>query len=51
MMISSDGATVRALGIELRKINVNIKDSNYLDFLSVCIEENLSAEGNLINII
>ena len=36
---------------ELRTIEVDIKDKEYLDFLSVCIEEELSVEKKLQNII
>ncbi|MCA9827485.1 MAG: hypothetical protein KC444_03715 [Nitrosopumilus sp.] len=35
----------------MRKIEVNIKDKDYLDFLSVCINEKLSVEEKLKNII
>ena len=35
----------------MRKINLDIKDKEYLDFLSVCIEEELSVEKKLQNII
>jgi len=35
----------------LKKINVEIKDKEYLDFLSVCIDEELSVEEKLKNII
>jgi len=35
----------------LRKINVDIRDKEYLDFLSVCIDEELSVEEKLKNII
>jgi len=36
---------------ELRKIEIKIKDKDYLDFLSICIDEELSAEDKLKNII
>ena len=35
----------------MRKINLDIKDKDYLDFLSVCIEEELTVEEKLKNII
>jgi len=35
----------------LRKIEIGVKDKDYLDFLSVCIEEELSVEDKLKNII
>jgi len=35
----------------LRKIKIGVKDKDYLDFLSVCIEEELSVEDKLKNII
>jgi len=35
----------------LRKIEIGIKDKDYLDFLSVCIEEELTVEDKLKNII
>ncbi len=35
----------------MRKINVEIKDKEYLDFLSVCIEDDLSMEEKLKAII
>jgi len=38
-------------GIKLRKIEIGIKDKDYLDFLSICIEEELSVEDKLKNII
>jgi len=36
---------------ELRKINLDVKDQDYLDFLSNCIEEELLVEEKLKNII
>lgn len=36
---------------ELRKIHLDVKDQDYLDFLSICIEEDLSVEDKLKNII
>ena len=38
-------------GATLRKIEVDIKDKDYLDFLTVCIEENLSVEAKIKDII
>jgi len=38
-------------GIKLRKIEIGVKDKDYLDFLSICIEEELSVEDKLKNII
>ena len=38
-------------GVTLRKIEVEIKDKDYLDFLSVCVEDELSVEKKLQNII
>jgi hypothetical protein len=38
-------------GAALRRINVDIKDKEYLDFLSVCIEDELSVEEKLKSII
>ncbi|PIW33079.1 MAG: hypothetical protein COW27_01905 [Nitrosopumilales archaeon CG15_BIG_FIL_POST_REV_8_21_14_020_37_12] len=35
----------------LRRINIDINDRDYLDFLSVCIEDDLSVEEKLKNII
>ncbi|MCH2406283.1 hypothetical protein HX860_01890 [Marine Group I thaumarchaeote] len=35
----------------MRKIEIGIKDKDYLDFLSICIEEELSVEDKLKNII
>jgi hypothetical protein len=35
----------------LRKIEIKIKDKDYLDFLSICIDDGLSMEGKLKNII
>ena len=35
----------------MRKIEIRIKDADYLDFLSVCINEELSVEKKLQNII
>jgi hypothetical protein len=37
--------------VELRRIDLDIKYKEYLDFLSVCIEEELSVKKNLQNII
>ena len=37
--------------VELRKINLDLKDKDYLDFLTLCIEDELSVEENLKNII
>ncbi len=36
---------------DLRKIELEIKDKDYFDFLSICIEQELSIEDNLKNII
>jgi len=36
---------------ELRKIEIRIKDKDYLDFLSICIDDELSVENKLKNII
>lgn len=36
---------------ELRKINIDVKYQDYLDFLSICIEEELAVEEKLKNII
>lgn len=36
---------------DLRKIELEIKDKDYFDFLSICIEQELSIEENLKNII
>jgi hypothetical protein len=36
---------------ELRKIEIGIKDKDYLDFLSICIDDELSVEDKLKNII
>jgi len=36
---------------ELREIKIPIKDKDYLDFLSVCVDEELSVEDKLKNII
>ena len=36
---------------ELGKIDIEIKDKEYLDFLSVCINEDLSVEEKLKNIV
>ena len=36
---------------DLRKIKLEIKDKDYFDFLSICIEQDLSIEDNLKNII
>ena len=38
-------------GVELRKIEINMKDKDYLDFLSISINAELSVEENLKNII
>jgi len=35
----------------LRKIEIDILDKDYLDFLSTCIDEELSVEAKLQNII
>jgi len=35
----------------LRKIELGIKDADYFDFLSVCVDEELSVEEKLKNII
>ncbi|QLH04728.1 hypothetical protein C5F49_04930 [Nitrosopumilus oxyclinae] len=35
----------------MRKIEIDVKDKDYLDFLSVCINEELSVEAKLKNII
>jgi len=35
----------------MRKIKIDILDKDYLDFLSVCIDEELSVEEKLKNII
>jgi hypothetical protein len=35
----------------LKKIEIDILDKDYLDFLSVCIDEELSVEEKLKNII
>ncbi|MBT8242862.1 MAG: hypothetical protein HKP34_04025 [Nitrosopumilus sp.] len=35
----------------MRKIEIDILDKDYLDFLSVCIDEELSVEEKLKNII
>jgi hypothetical protein len=35
----------------LRRIEIDILDKDYLDFLSICIEEELSVEDKLKNII
>ncbi|MHA7647159.1 hypothetical protein [Nitrosopumilus sp. S4] len=35
----------------MRKIEIDVKDKDYLDFLSVCINEELSVEDKLKNII
>lgn len=37
--------------LDLRKIELEIKDKDYFDFLSICIEQELSIEDNLKNII
>jgi len=36
---------------ELRKINLDLKDKDYLDFLTLCIEDKLSVEEKLKSII
>ena len=38
-------------GASLRTIEIDIKNGDYLDFLSVCIDEELSIEKKLQNII
>jgi hypothetical protein len=35
----------------LRRIEIDIVDKDYLDFLSICIDEELSVEDKLKNII
>jgi hypothetical protein len=35
----------------LRRIEIDILDKDYLDFLSICIDEELSVEDKLKNII
>ena len=35
----------------MRKIEIGIKDSEYFDFLSICINDELSVEEKLKNII
>jgi hypothetical protein len=35
----------------LRKIEIKIQDKDYFDFLSICINADLSVEENLKNII
>ena len=35
----------------MRKINLDIEDEEYLDFLSICIEDNLKVEDKLKAII
>jgi len=35
----------------LRKIEIDVLDKDYLDFLSICIEEELTVEDKLKNII
>ncbi|KAF6250141.1 MAG: hypothetical protein DSN69_00675 [Nitrosopumilus sp. YT1] len=45
------GEFCQSSGVELRKIEIGIKDKDYLDFLSICIEEELSVEDKLKNII
>ncbi|MCH7560926.1 MAG: hypothetical protein QQN62_04345 [Nitrosopumilus sp.] len=35
----------------MRRIEIDIVDKDYLDFLSICIEEELSIEDKLKNII
>jgi hypothetical protein len=37
--------------VTLRKIQIEIKDQDYLDFLSICIDEELTVESKLKNII
>ena len=37
--------------ISLRRINVDVSDKEYLDFLSVCIKDSLSVEDKLKAII
>ena len=36
---------------ELRKIEIKLKDKDYFDFLSISIDQELSVENNLKNII
>ena len=38
-------------GTELRKIEIKLKDKDYFDFLSISIDQELSVEDNLKNII
>jgi len=35
----------------LRKIEIKLEDKDYLDFLSICINQDLTVEENLKNII
>ncbi len=35
----------------MRRIKIDVIDRDYLDFLSICIEEDLSVEAKLKNII
>ncbi|MCV0391698.1 MAG: hypothetical protein K5790_00200 [Nitrosopumilus sp.] len=35
----------------MRKVEIDVKEQDYLDFLSVCIEEKISVEEKLKNII
>ncbi|MCV0431587.1 hypothetical protein [Nitrosopumilus sp.] len=35
----------------MRKIEIDIKDKDYLDFLSTCVDEDLSVEEKLKNAI
>jgi hypothetical protein len=37
--------------VRLRKIQIEIKDQGYPDFLSICIDEELTVESKLKNII
>jgi len=38
-------------GVKLRKIEIDVKDKDYLDFLSVCLDEETTVEDKLKNII
>ena len=38
-------------GVKLRKIEIDVNDKDYLDFLSSCVDEELSVEEKLKNII
>ncbi|MHA7647750.1 hypothetical protein [Nitrosopumilus sp. S4] len=35
----------------MRKVEIDVKEKDYLDFLSICVEEELSVEEKLKNII